>query len=129
MAYEDMCENCVTIALRQNGQCPRCGWTKPTRENHAVHDPEGDETRGWEPEQKATDEAMNIVLSLLEKAGTISQNDLAHGVSDMMNVPLGTARAYVSASLYYFRKAGWAQHVGRDGRSPVWSIDAGGDKN
>jgi hypothetical protein len=79
--------------------------------------------RTWTPESRATDEAMNCVLEILLRRGRSLQSDLAEEVAATMDVPIGTARAYVSASLLYFRLAGFVRHVGNEGRTAVWEID------
>jgi hypothetical protein len=84
---------------------------------------EDHQQRSWKPQDKATDEAMNCVLEVLIRRGRSYQYDLADEVAAVMDVKLGTARAYVSASLLYFREAGWVRLVEvEDGRA-VWEID------
>lgn len=80
--------------------------------------------RSWRPEDKAPDAAMNAVLELLIDHGRALQSDLASELANILDVKLGTARAYVSASLLMFREAGWVQCVTKPGdKKPVWEIN------
>lgn len=81
-----------------------------------------DVQRSWEPEEKATDEAMNAVLEILIRRGRSYQHDIADELAAVMDVKIGTARAYVSASLLFFRRAGWVRLI-EGGRPAVWELD------
>jgi hypothetical protein len=96
-----------------------------THERHPVSDPSAD--RSWEPHSKCRDEVMNIVLQLLLDRGEASQMVLNGALAMVMpaDIPFGTIRAYVSASLLHFAQAGWVESTERDGeRSPIWKVVA-----
>jgi hypothetical protein len=96
-----------------------------THERHPVSDPSAD--RSWEPHSKCRDEVMNIVLGFLIEVGEASQKQLNASLSAELgaDVPAGTVRAYVSASLLHFAQAGWVESTERDAkRSPIWKVVA-----
>jgi hypothetical protein len=80
--------------------------------------------RTWSPEEKATERQMEVVLELLLEFGSMSQKELAEELSGALNMKIGTARAAVSASLLFFRQAGWVEVLEREGGSNIWRIIA-----
>lgn len=85
---------------------------------------EDDPRRSWRPEEKVTDEAMNVVLGYLIEKGRSYQADIAEHVAAELGIKLGTAAAYTSASLLYFREAGWVRHVEDEGHKAIWEAVA-----
>jgi hypothetical protein len=99
---------------------------------HHKHPVSEDAVRTWEPHQKCRDEVMNEVLdALLELGGKrVRQMDLVSRMHHFhQDLARGTCKAYVSASLLYFREAGWVECVGAEptgpmpfNRTPLWSV-------
>lgn len=80
--------------------------------------------RSWTAESRTTDRAMNAVLEILMERGTSYQSDIADELIDVLGCKAGTAAAYASASLLYFREAGWVRLVEVEGNKAVWELIA-----
>lgn len=80
--------------------------------------------RTWTAESRATDEAMNAVLEILMARGTSYQRDIVEELIDVLGCKAGTAAAFTSASLLYFREAGWVRLVEVEGNKAVWELVA-----
>lgn len=65
---------------------------------------------------------MNEVLELMLRFTLVTQSDLAHTLAKEQDLNLGTARAYTSASLLYFRQVGWVECVDPSPPSPWWRL-------
>lgn len=82
-----------------------------------------DGPRNWKPEDKASDAAMNEVLEILIRRQEADQTDIADELAATMDMKLGTARAMTSASLLFFKEAGWVEVVGNPrGRTVTWRL-------
>lgn len=94
-----------------------------TEERRSIRIFEDYPDRPWKPEEKATDAVMNLVLEILMRRRVALQADLAEEVAAVLGVKMGTARAYVSASLLFFREAGWVRLRAEDRTATLWEIE------
>ena len=87
-----------------------------------------DAERSWDPERMATDEQMNTVLEILMERGEALQSEIVEELGVRLEMQKGYAGAAVSASLLYFRQAGWVEFVreertgARGGPTRLWRL-------
>lgn len=68
---------------------------------------------------------MNAVLDILIRRGRSYQADIVDELAAILGVPLGTAAAYTSGALLFFREAGWVKLVeAENNRKPVWEVES-----
>lgn len=110
---------CAPVPVRRRSS-RRVGERPDGVKHHRIY-VEGVE-RTWDPEDKATDEAMNEVLDILLSRGRMFQAEIAEEVQARMGVLIGTARAYTSGSLLYLSQVGFVRHVETVKGKAIWDV-------
>lgn len=78
--------------------------------------------RSWKPEERATNEQLNLVFEIMMQADEIEQRELVMLVADQLpHLKLGTCRASVSAGLLYLHEAGFVEVV-QETKPTTWKV-------
>lgn len=82
-----------------------------------------DGERTWDPYHKATERQLEFVLEYLIANAPCRQDDIVKAMLRHMRIPTGTAAAATSASLLYFKLAGWVKPGATERRSTIWHLN------